>query len=226
MGPWKPDLIWYCAAKSMTFFSGRDAAEVRGGGPDVVDQLFLDEGLVVPHGVEDLADRQRGGGVLADQAQRLLVLGRGAVLEPEQVVRLQGLAQLGGLDRGHPVVPVVQQRHLRAELVAHRLEHGRQVAQVGAGVPVLLHRERAAAGGLVVVPLPRCLGLGRDAVDGLDARDGGLDADRLVAQLQVLADRVEQRGQCPRRRRGRRPADRSGTPPRAAGRPACRRPCP
>ena len=22
MGPWKPDLIWYCAAKSMTFFSG------------------------------------------------------------------------------------------------------------------------------------------------------------------------------------------------------------
>ena len=130
-----------------------------------------------------------------DQAQGLLVLGRGAVLEPEQVVGFQRLAQLRGLDRGHPVVPVVQQRDFRAELVPHRLEHGGQVAQVGPGVPVLLLRERAAPGRLVVVPLPGGLGLGRDAVDGLDAGDRGLDPDRLVAEFQVLADRVEERGQ-------------------------------
>ena len=130
-----------------------------------------------------------------DQAQRLLVFGRGAVLEPEQVVGFQRLAQLRGLDRGHPVVPVVQQREFRAELVPHRLEHGGQVAEVGAGVPVLLLRERAAPGRFVVVALPGGLGLGRDAVDGLDPGDRGLDPDRLVAQLQVLTDRVEERGQ-------------------------------
>ena len=37
----------------------------------------------------------------------------------------------------HPVVAVVQQRQFRAELVADGLEDGGQVAQVGAGVPVL-----------------------------------------------------------------------------------------
>ena len=87
----------------------------------------------------------------------------------------------------------MQQRQFRAELVPDRLEHGGQVAQVGPGVPVLLHRERAAAGGLVVVALPRRLGLRGHPVHGLDPGHRGLDPDRLVAELQVLADRIKQR---------------------------------
>ncbi|MNW62447.1 hypothetical protein D3C74_405780 [compost metagenome] len=130
--------------------------------------------------------------MLADQSQRLLVLARGAVLEPEQVIGFQRFAQLGSLDRGHPVVAVVQQRDLRAEFVAHCLEHRRQVAQVGAGVPVLFLREGAAAGRLVVVAFARGLGLGCHAVHGLDARHRSLHANGLVAQFQVFADGVEQ----------------------------------
>src|SRR5690606_39602931 len=78
-----------------------------------------------------------------------------------------------------------------------RLERGGQVAQVGAGVPVLLGRVRAATGRLVVVALLAAVErrLGGDAVDRAQAGDAGLHTDRAVAHLLVLADRVEQRGQ-------------------------------
>lgn len=123
-------------------------------------KLLADDVLEVPDRVEDLSDRERGRGVLADQAQRFLVLGRGAVLEPEQVVRLQVLSQSGGLDRRHPVVSVVQERDVGTELVAHRLEHTGQMVQVGARVPVLLDRLRAASGRFMVVPGLAAAGVG------------------------------------------------------------------
>ena len=124
--------------------------------------------------------------------RRVLVLGRGAVLQPEQVVRLQRLAEPRGLDGRQPVVRVVQQRELRAELAAHRLEHGGDVPQVGAAVPVLLRGQRRALRRLVVVALALGARLGGDAVHGVDARHRGLHPDRAEPQLQVLADRVEQ----------------------------------
>ena len=49
----------------------RDAAGVHDGRADVVDQLLADQVLAVPDRVEDFADRQRRGRVLADQAERL-----------------------------------------------------------------------------------------------------------------------------------------------------------
>ena len=40
VGPWMPDLIWYCAAKSKILRSRGDAAGVGDGGADVVDELL------------------------------------------------------------------------------------------------------------------------------------------------------------------------------------------
>lgn len=110
------------------------------GRADVVDQLLGDQALVVVHRVEDLADGQRRGGVAAHRAQGLLVLRGGAVLEPEEVVRLQLLAEAGRLDGGEPVVGVVQERELGAELGTHRLQYVRHVTEIGVGVPVLHQR--------------------------------------------------------------------------------------
>src|ERR1035441_8844574 len=126
----------------------RDAAGVRDGAANVVDQLLADEGLVVPDRVKYLPDRERRRRVRSHQPQRLLVLRWDAVLQPEQVVGFEALAELGGLDRGHAVMPVVQQWQLGTELAAHGLEHGRNVAQIGTGVPRLLRRQVASAGWL------------------------------------------------------------------------------
>ena len=97
-----------------------DAAGVGDRRADEVDQLFGDELLELPDRVEDLADRQRHGGVPADVPQHLLVLRGGDVLEPEQVQRLQRLTQAGGLVGVQPVVRVVQQRHLGPDVFAGR----------------------------------------------------------------------------------------------------------
>ncbi|MNY50727.1 hypothetical protein D3C86_1862550 [compost metagenome] len=61
-----------------------DAARVHDGGADVVDQLLADQRLAVPDRVEDFPHGQRRGGVLADQPERLLVLCRRGVFQPEQ----------------------------------------------------------------------------------------------------------------------------------------------
>ncbi len=112
-----------------------------------------------------------------------------------RVVRFEVFAEPGGLDGGHPVVAVVQQRDVGTELVPHGLEHPGEVVEVGAGVPVLLHRLRAAAGGFVVVPGFAAPGVGRlrrDPVDRLQRGHPGLHADGPVSLLLVGADRVEQ----------------------------------
>ncbi|MNJ67154.1 hypothetical protein D3C77_632980 [compost metagenome] len=100
----------------------RDAARVHHGGPDVVDQLVLHQVLAVPDGVEDLAHGQRRGGVLPDQAEGVLVLGRRGVFHPEQVVGFQRFAQATGFDRRQAVMHVVQQMVLETQLVADAVE--------------------------------------------------------------------------------------------------------
>ena len=52
-----------------------NATGVRDGGADVVDQLLLDEIFAVPYRVENLAHRQRCGGVMANELEGFLVLG-------------------------------------------------------------------------------------------------------------------------------------------------------
>lgn len=129
-----PDLV--LGRKVQDLFHRRDPAGVRHGRAHVVDELVLDQRLVVPHGVEDLADGEWRRGVLPDETQGVLALGRCAVFEPEQVVRFERLAELGRLDGRHPVVPVVEQGQVGSEFGADGFEHGRQVAQaLGAPVP-------------------------------------------------------------------------------------------
>ena len=56
--------------------------------------------------------------VLADQAEAFLQLGGDGILEPEQAVGFEVLAEAGGLDRGQAVVDVVQQVDVVADGVA------------------------------------------------------------------------------------------------------------
>lgn len=84
---------------------------------------------------------------------------------------------------------VVQEQQLGAELGAYGLEDGWQVTQVRLGVPVLHER----AGLLVCDGRPLAVG-GVDAVDGAQARDAGLDADRRVPLGQPGAYGVEEFG--------------------------------
>src|SRR3546814_9753483 len=89
-----------------------DAAGMDDGGADIVDQLVLDQLAAIPDGVEDLTDRERGHRMLADQAERLLILGGGRILQPEQPIGFERLAQSGRLDRRQAVVNVVKQLDL------------------------------------------------------------------------------------------------------------------
>ncbi|KEI44570.1 hypothetical protein GU90_10435 [Saccharopolyspora rectivirgula] len=61
-------------------------------------------------------------------------------------------SELRRLQRGEPVVRVVQEDELRAELVAHGFEDARDVPQVGPGVPGLFGRSGSTSSRLVVVP--------------------------------------------------------------------------
>ena len=164
--------------------------------------------------VEHLADGDRRHGVLADQPERVLVLGRRRILEPEQPVGLDRLAEARRLDRRQAVVDVVQQVEVEAELRAHGLEELRREVEVLLGRPRLLLRP------VLGRRLVRGVALG-DAVDRLQSRHAALRADRLVAQRAVALDRVERLGDVAARSRGRRPARRRATRRPAAGRAAC-----
>src|SRR5215469_3846537 len=90
------------------------------------------------------------------------------------------------------MVRVVQQRKLGAEFSADCCENSRYVKEVPPGVPCFLQRQGGALGGLVVITLTFGL-LRRHAVDLPEAGNPGLDADGLVALVEVTADRVKQR---------------------------------
>ena len=59
--------------------------------------------------IEDLADGEWRRGVLPDQAEPRLLFGRRRILHPEQMIRLEALAEACRLDRRQPVMHVVQQ---------------------------------------------------------------------------------------------------------------------
>ena len=85
----------------------RQSTAVDDGHAQVVDQLFGDEKVCVPDGIEDFAYRQWNCSVTADDAKSFLQLGSHRVLEPKQVIRLQTFSQACCLDRSEPVMYVV-----------------------------------------------------------------------------------------------------------------------
>src|SRR3546814_19098429 len=97
--------------------SDLDAARVEHGRADIVDQPVLDQMLAVPDRAENLPDRKRRRRMLADQAERLLILRRGRTFDPEGTIRLEILAEPRRLERGQPVVDVVEQMADRERVV-------------------------------------------------------------------------------------------------------------
>lgn len=161
----------------------RNAARSNDGAADIVDQLVLDQILGVPDRVEDLAHGKRRDGMLADQLEDFLVLGRGYVFQPEQLVRLEHLAEVGGLLRGIAMVAIVQQVMVEAVSCPQLIKQLGHIVQRQPRVPAGHAREGGI--GRFMVELAAA-----DAISVLDARHAGLRADRLVAKVDVLADGI------------------------------------
>ena len=140
--------------------------------------------------VEHLADRERRRGVLPDQAERLLCFGGHRILEPEEVLRLEALAETRRLDWRQPVMRVVQQVDVRAELPAQPIEERRHEREVPLAAPRVLRRQ-PAFGGLV---RQRAL---RHAVRARQPGNPALRANRHVPGLDV---RARPPARCSRRR--------------------------
>jgi len=141
--------VWVGDAAQM-----RDAAGVNYCRADEIDQLLGDQRLAIVDRVEYLADGNRRDGVLSNDPEALLVFGRRRILHPEQPVRLQRFAKTRRLDRGQPVVYVVQDVMLKAEAGTDRLEQFRGMIQILRGRPDVL-RGQCRIGGFVVHPVLR-----------------------------------------------------------------------
>ena len=156
----------------------RNAAGMHDRRADEVDQVLLDEMLAIPDGVEDLADRQRRHGVMPDQLERVLILGRRRVLQPEQPIRLQLARQSRGLDRRQTMMCVMQQLDVVTVVHAQLFEQFRHEAQILRRGPLRFERQRAF-GRLVR------LACTRDAVGFLQAGYGALSTHRAKAQFDM-----------------------------------------
>ena len=53
-----------------------DAARVRDGGADVIDELLLNQIFAVPHSVKNFPYRQRCGGVMSNELEGFLIFSR------------------------------------------------------------------------------------------------------------------------------------------------------
>ena len=115
------------------------AADLRDVDPDEVDQPLGDQRHVLLLGVEQLAHRQRDARLLADQPEVVLVLGRERILEEEQVVLLQLLAQVAPPGSGVIRSWTSWSSSTSSPSVVRRCSNSfGSVAQVGAGLPDVL----------------------------------------------------------------------------------------
>ena len=156
-----------------------DASRVNDRGPDVVDELLLNELLTIEDRVEHLADGNRRGRVLADQPESRLQFRGRRIFEPEKMVRLESLAQTRSLDRRQAMMRIVQQLHVGSEVVAQPPEQRRHEVQISIGAPAVFGRQAGLRG--FVVQLAAA-----DAVRRLQTGDAALNADGVVTESHVL----------------------------------------
>src|SRR5207245_6229070 len=99
-----------------------NSASVYHGGANIIDELLLDELLAIVNRIENLADRNRRGGVPADKAQTFLQLRRNRIFQPEQVKRFETLSEARRFDWRQPVMHIVQQGKIFAKFFAQPLK--------------------------------------------------------------------------------------------------------
>ena len=161
----------------------REASAVNHGHAKVVDELFGDEDVRVPDGVEDLADGQRRGRVLANDAEAFLQFCRDCIFEPEEVIGLEALSEARGFDGSEAVVNVVEQVKIVAEFQAQRFEQFGNMKEIFFGRPDIFRRQ-TFLGGLVVHLVAG------DSVGRGQTGDTRLRAHCEVAHLFILCDLV------------------------------------
>ena len=120
--------------------------------------------------------------MLADELERLLIFSRGAIFQPEQLVRLQHLAQVGGFLRGVAMVSVVQQVMIEPVGLAQFLKQFRHIVQRLARIPSGDRGQRRIGWFIIELAPPHPIGI-------LDAGHPGLGADRLVTHVDIVANR-------------------------------------
>lgn len=89
---------------------------------NVIDELILNEILAVPDRIEDLTYSERGRGVLANEAEGLLVLHGGRIFDPEGAIGFEILPKTSSLNGFKAMVHVVEKVDIVANGLARSFE--------------------------------------------------------------------------------------------------------
>lgn len=148
------------------------------GGADIVNELLFNQLLAVPDAVEHFPHRNWRDGVLADQAETLLVFSGSRIFHPEQAVLFNTFAEPRRFDGRQTVVHVVKEMFTETELAAHCVEQFGREVEVFLGGPQLLFRPGALRRRLIRQPFAFS-----HAVGGFHSRHAALHANCLEAHL-------------------------------------------
>src|ERR1700676_1226060 len=99
-------------------------------GPNVINELLLDELLAIVNRVENFTHRQRSSSVLPNQTKTFLQLRRNRIFEPKQMKRFEALSQARCFDRRQPVMNIVQQGKIPAKFLPQPFEQSGDKIQV------------------------------------------------------------------------------------------------
>ena len=116
--------------KGGNFSQWRDASTAHHRHAQVVNQLFGNEEVCVPHGVEDFARGERSSGVLANDAKSLLQFCRYRIFQPKQMVGFNLISETSRLDRRKSMMRIVQKVDIVPEPGTQRLKELGNVIEI------------------------------------------------------------------------------------------------
>ena len=126
--------------------------------------------------------------MVPDEPQSILIIGRGWVFHPKQIVLLDFLAKSRCLSGQQPMMHIMQQLQIRSKAISNRLEDARHVPQIFLCIPNLLIRQLAIFGdemfGISALA-------GRVTAFG-HARNAALKPNGFVSLVHIMRDRIEQ----------------------------------